>query len=121
MGSLWTIAAVVPLLFWRLPRPVAGALAGDLFVGGQGLGLIFGAIVVRAVSGPPWRRVAQAAWAVDAVFVLAILPVMAYLRAAPQFGPHSPTWGLFMALHAVSTVLYLVEGVLGLVIVARAL
>ncbi len=121
MGSLWTVACVVPLLFWRLPQALAGALAGDLFVGGQGLGLVLGGVVARAVSPGRYRRLAQIAWALDGVFVLAILPVMAYLRRAPHFGPKSPAWGPFMALHGVSTTIYLIEGILGLVVVARAL
>lgn len=121
MGSLWTTACVVPLLFWRLPQAVAGALAGDLFAAGQGLGLILGGVVAQAVAPGRYRRLAQVAWAFDGVFALLILPVMAYLRNTPQFGPQSPTWSLFMALHAVSTTIYLIEGVLGLVVVARAL
>ncbi len=121
MGSLWTVAGVVPLLFWRLPQAVAGALAGDLFAAGQGLGLILGGVVAAAVRPGRWRRLARTAWALDAVFVLIILPVMAALRATPHFGPGSPSWTPFMALHAVSTTIYLAEGVLGLAVVARAL
>ncbi len=121
MGSLWTTAAVVALLFWRLPQSVAGGLAGDLFVAGQGLGLILGGVVAQTVPPGRYRRLAQIAWALDGAFALIILPIMAYLRGAPDFGPQSPTWGLFMAMHAVSTTIYLIEGVLGLVVVARAL
>ena len=121
MGSLWTVAGVVPLLFWRLPQAVAGGLAGDLFVAGQGLGLILGGIVAGAVPAGRWRRLARIAWGLDGVFALLILPVMAMLRATPHFGPASPSWGPFMALHVVSTSVYLAEGVLGLMVVARAL
>lgn len=121
IGSLWTIAGVVPLLFWRLPQAVAGGLAGDLFAAGQGLGLILGGIVARAVPAGRERRLARIAWGLDALFVLLILPVMAVLRATSHFGPGSPSWEPFMALHAVSTTVYFAEGVLGLVVVARAL
>ncbi|WP_298135340.1 hypothetical protein [Acidiferrobacter sp.] len=121
MGSLWTVAGVVPLLFWRLPQAVAGGLAGYLFGAGQGLGLVLGGIVARAVPAGRWLRLARIAWGLDAVFVLVILPVMAMLRATAHFGPGSRFWGPFMALHVVSTTAYLAEGVLGLIVVARAL
>lgn len=124
MGGVWALGYVaVPLLFWRLPQMVAGALAGDFFAVWQGLGLIFGGVVVAAVRRQPrpWPMVAWAAWTIDAIFELVILPVMADLRSAPSFGPHSPTWGLFMGLHAVATALYLIEGSLGLALIARVL
>lgn len=124
IGGLWTLAcAVVPLLFWRFPPVVAGGLAGDLFGLWQGLGLLCGGFVVAGVRGRarPWPAIAWAAWLLDALFELLILPVMAFLRSQPSFGPQGPTWGLFMGLHALATAVYLTEGVLGLALIARAL
>lgn len=121
MGSLWTTAGTVPLLFARLPQALAGSIAGDLFVAGQGCGLILGGLVAFCVAGPFWRRLAWAAWGLDAVFVLLILPIMSFLRSEPGFGPQSPVWGLFMGLHLVATAVYLAEGLLGLAVVARGL
>lgn len=124
IGGLWTLAcAVVPLLFWRLPLAVAGGLAGDLFGLWQGLGLVCGGFLVAGVRGRkrPWPAIAWTTWLLDGVFELLILPVMAFLRSQPSFGPHARTWGLFMGLHAVATGVYLTEGVLGLALIARAL
>ncbi len=124
IGGLWTLAcAVVPLLFWRFPQVVAGGLAGDLFGLWQGLGLVCGGLVVAGVRGHsrPWPAVAWATWLLDAIFELLILPIMAFLRSQPSFGPRAPTWGLFMGLHGLATAVYLTEGVLGLALIARAL
>ncbi|MHB8252766.1 MAG: DUF4149 domain-containing protein [Acidiferrobacter sp.] len=124
IGGLWALGyAAVPLLFWRFPQAIAGSLAGDLFALWQGLGLIFGGFVVAAVRGRgrPWLLIAWITFGLDAIFELVILPVMVFLRSAPGFGPHSPTWGLFMGLHGLATLVYLSEGLLGLSLVARAL
>ena len=124
IGGLWTLAcAVVPLLFWRFPQVVAGGLAGELFGLWQGLGLVGGGFVVAGVRGRgrPWPAIAWTTWLLDATFELLILPLMAFLRSQPSFGPHAPTWGLFMALHGLATAVYFIEGVLGLMLIARAL
>lgn len=124
IGGLWVLGyVVVPLLFWRLPRAVAGTLAGDLFALWQGLGLVFGGFVVVSVRGQrrPWPQIAWATWLLDAVFELLILPIMVFLRSAPSFGPRSPTWGLFVGLHGLAAALYLSEAVLGLALIAQAL
>lgn len=109
----------MPLLFARLPQGLAGSIAGDLFIAGQGCGLVLGGFVASCVAEPLWRRLARVAWGLDAVFVLLILPVMAHLRSEPGFGPHSPVWGLFMGLHLVATGVYTIEGLLGLAVIGR--
>ena len=124
IGGLWALGyAAVPLIFWRFPMAIAGSMAGDLFALWQGLGLICGAFVVASVRGQrrPWPLIAWTTLLLDAVFELLILPVMAFLRSAPSFGPHSSTWGLFVGLHGLATAVYLSEGLLGLALIARAL
>ncbi len=124
IGGLWTLAcAVVPLLFSNFPLAVAGGLAGELFGLWQGLGLVCGGFVVAAVRGRgrPWAAIAWATWLLDAIFELIILPVMAFLRSQPNFGPQASSWGLFMGLHGLATAVYFTEGVLGLALIARAL
>jgi len=119
VGSLWTTAFVVPLLFQNLPRAVAGGIASDIFIVVQGAGLLFGGLVAAVVRGRPWRTMAMVAWALDGLFALLILPVMAYLRHTPHFGPQNPTWGLFMGLHLVASAVYLAEALLGAILIGR--
>lgn len=125
IGGLWALGyAVAPWLFARLPQMIAGALAGPLFALWEGLGLVFGAIVfiaVRRKGRIVWIRVAALTWALDAVFELIILPLMVYVRGGSHFGPSSPEWSIFLGLHAVSAAVYLVEGILGLALIAVAL
>jgi len=53
---------------------------------------------------------------------LGLQPVMAAIResAGPAGVRASPQWGTFMALHGVSQLLYLVESVLGAVLVIKS-
>ncbi len=123
IGGLWALVFVVPVLFWRLPLAVAGGIAGILFAVWQGLGLVLGLVVARAVSrrGRPWPAIAWTAWGLDAAFECAVLPIMAFLRSRPRFGPGRPTWDVFLALHGLATALYGGEALLGIALVAWAL
>jgi hypothetical protein len=53
---------------------------------------------------------------------LGLQPLMAAIRegAGPAGVRASPQWGMFAALHGVSQLLYLVESVLGAVLVVKA-
>ena len=126
VGSLWSTGFVVaPALFQLLDRAQAGMVAGRLFTLVAWLGLACGLLLLigawmRGDGGLAhrWRRrVVAAMLAGTAAGLWLIQPRLAELKASGLL-PGSAEAAAFARLHAVSSAVYLVVSLLGLLLVA---
>lgn len=127
VGGLWTIGYLVaPTLFATLvDRSLAGAVAGQLFalIGWIGLGsgccLLLCMVLRDGIAA--CRR--WAFWSVSLMLLISaaslfgIQPLMAQLKVAAM---ESAGHDHFAALHGISSVLYLLQSLLGLLLVIGA-
>ncbi|AOK16274.1 hypothetical protein WT01_18880 [Burkholderia cepacia] len=133
VGSLLTIGyAVAPVLFRTLERMTAGSVAAQLFRIEAILGVVCG-VLLLALSNQQVRRGSseyrRVRWVVAAMVVcvlvgyFALQPFMNALRVAAMDAgtdiANSPYASRFGMLHGVSSVFYLVESVLGLMLIWR--
>ncbi|RQT63428.1 DUF4149 domain-containing protein [Burkholderia cepacia] len=133
VGSLLTIGyAVAPVLFKTLERMTAGSVAAQLFRIEAVLGVVCG-VLLLALSNQQVRRGSseyrRVRWVVAAMVVcvlvgyFALQPFMNALRVAAMDAgtdiANSPYASRFGMLHGVSSVFYLVESVLGLMLIWR--
>jgi glucan phosphoethanolaminetransferase (alkaline phosphatase superfamily) len=131
VGSLLTIGyAVAPVLFASLDRITAGAVAAQLFRIEGVIGVVCG-VLLLALCNVLVRRDEVAyrrlRWFVSGMLVcvlvgyFALQPFMNALRIAAQEAGtdvgHSVYASRFGMLHGVSSLFYLIESVLGLVLV----
>ncbi|MDE1183723.1 DUF4149 domain-containing protein [Paraburkholderia sp.] len=131
VGSLLTIGyAVAPVLFTSLDRMTAGAVAAQLFRIEGVVGVICGVLLLVLANmlvrrgNETYRRLR---WPVMGMLIcvlvgyFALQPFMNALRiAAAEAGTdvgHSAFAARFGMLHGVSTVFYLIESLLGIVLV----
>ncbi len=133
IGSMWTIGFIVaPVLFLSLPDPMtAGAIAGRLFRIGGYIGLICSVLLLAAAflreSGAAlrsWRvQVLFAMLVITAVGQFGLLPQIEHLKdlAGGRLIAGSALERQFGRLHAVSSTLFVVNSVLGLVLAVRGL
>lgn len=131
VGGLWTIGLVVaPFLFHTLTdRAQAGLLAGNLFTAITyiGFGCAVYLLLYRLALYGSYALRQLFFWAMLLMLVLAaaghfgIQPIMAGLRqqALPSEVMQSIFRDRFAAWHGVSSVLYLIECLLGLVLVVQ--
>jgi hypothetical protein len=127
VGGLWAIGFLaVPVLFHLLNnRTLAGELAASMFTIINGIGLACGGLMLACAAlsrGRDWYRtwrvvVIAVMMAIAAVILFVIQPQMAALKAqvAAAGGELGPKFG---RLHGISSVLYLLASLLGLVLVA---
>jgi len=129
VGGMWAIGFIVaPLLFARLPdRALAGLIAGKLFtfIALIGIASAFYLIVFRLArygaaslrQGFFWATVAMLALVIAGEF--GVQPVMDSLRAQalPKQVMESVLRDRFMTWHGVASGLYVVQSLLGLVLV----
>ncbi|TDA46528.1 DUF4149 domain-containing protein [Burkholderia pyrrocinia] len=133
VGSLLTIGyAVAPVLFKTLERMTAGSVAAQLFRIEAILGVVCG-VLLLALSNQQVRRGSseyrRVRWIVAAMVVcvlvgyFALQPFMNALRVAAMDAgtdiANSQYASRFGMLHGVSSVFYLVESVLGLMLIWR--
>ncbi|HGL6718996.1 DUF4149 domain-containing protein [Burkholderia contaminans] len=133
VGSLLTIGyAVAPVLFKTLERMTAGSVAAQLFRIEAILGVVCG-VLLLALSNQQVRRGSsdyrRVRWIVAAMVgcvligYFALQPFMNALRVAAMDAgtdiANSPYASRFGMLHGVSSVFYLVESVLGLMLIWR--
>ncbi|WP_322078542.1 DUF4149 domain-containing protein [Burkholderia cepacia] len=133
VGSLLTIGyAVAPVLFKTLERMTAGSVAAQLFRIEAILGVVCG-VLLLTLSNQQVRRGSseyrRVRWVVAAMVVcvlvgyFALQPFMNALRVAAMDAgtdiANSPYASRFGMLHGVSSVFYLVESVLGLMLIWR--
>jgi glucan phosphoethanolaminetransferase (alkaline phosphatase superfamily) len=131
IGSLLTIGyAVAPVLFTSLDRVTAGAVAAQLFRIEGVIGVVCGVLLLALCNvlvrrgGDAYRRLR---WLIAGMLVcvlvgyFALQPFMNALRIAAQEAGtdvgHSVYASRFGMLHGVSSVFYLIESLLGIVLV----
>jgi len=125
VGALWAVGYLaVPVLFRAQPdRQLAGMLAGEMFAGLAYLGLVCAALLlalmVREAGAAVFRQ--RACQFVLAMALLTLVsqfglqPLMAELKAQalPLEVMHSPYASQFRSLHGVSSILFLLQSLLG--------
>jgi hypothetical protein len=132
VGGLWAIGYLVaPVLFATLPdRQLAGMLAGKLFVLIGWVGLASALYLLLFMLTRLGRSAVKRGvfWLVVAMLVLTLLsqfgiqPLLAQLKAdaLPREVMESVLRNRFATWHGVSSILYLVQSVLGLLLVVGA-
>jgi len=129
VGGMWTVGFLVaPTLFAMLAdnRMLAGSIAGRLFTTMSYVGLVCGALLLLAVimqHGKAWLR----QWRAGVLLLMLVIicigefvlqPMMAELK---QAGLQDENAAAFARLHGVSSVLFLINSVAGLVLVIAGL
>lgn len=132
VGGLWVIGYIVaPALFAGLgDRQLAGMMAGRLFTLIGWVGLASAAYLSLFLASGAGRRVFRNAlfWLVLAMALITLVtqvgiqPLMAQLKAAalPQAVMESAWRDRFAAWHGVSSILYLLQSLLGLGLVVAS-
>jgi len=131
VGGLWATGYLaVPVLFYAQPdRQLAGMLAGQMFALVGYLGMVCGAYLLLQLLGMSGRAALRQSlfWvvAVMLLFTLAIQfgiqPVMADLKAqaSPLEVMNSAFAGRFKMLHGISSIIYLIQSLLGALLVIK--
>jgi hypothetical protein len=132
VGGLWSIGYLaVPTLFYGQPdRQLAGMLAGQMFVTLGYLGIVCGGyLLIRrwmmsgktAIREPLFLLIA-AMLSITLLMQFYIQPLMAEmkLQALPLDVMQSVYAGSFKLWHGISSILYLLESLLGAVLVVRS-
>lgn len=132
VGGTWAIGYLaVPVLFQTLPdRQLAGMLAGKMFTVmafvGIGCALYLLAYQLRQFGRSVWKQrlfLVTAAMLILAIVVqFGIQPIMADLKsqALPLDVMHSALAQQFKTLHGLSSILYLLQSLLGIVLLVRS-
>ena len=131
-GSIWAVSYLAaPSAFAVLDSTRAGDVVGTMLTRSAWLAavvaVLLALLVARAADLDARRRrvlfgLVAAMLACSLVVYLGLQPAMAAIReaAGPAGVRASPQWGTFAALHGVSQVLYLLESLLGAVLVVKA-
>ncbi len=132
VGSLWAIGYLaVPVLFHTQPdRQLAGMLAGQLFSAAGYLGLVCGVYLAgyyanrsgRAALRQPRLWIVASMLLINLIIQFGIQPVMSDLKAQalPLEVMHSALYGQFKLLHGISSIAYLIESLLGALLVIKS-
>jgi hypothetical protein len=131
-GSVWAVSYLAaPSAFAVLDSTQAGNVVGVMLTRLAWMAMVLapllGLLVWRATDLDGRRR-RWLAWLIGGMLAcslavyLGLQPMRAAIReaAGPAGVRASPQWGTFAALHGVSQVLYLLESVLGAVLVVKA-
>jgi hypothetical protein len=131
VGGLWAVGYLaVPVLFYAQPdRQLAGLLAGQMFALVAYLGMACGSYLLihrLVVSGKDALR-QQLFWVVSLMLLFTLViqcgiqPVMSDLKAKalPAEVMLSEFAGQFRMLHGVSSIVYLIESLLGIWLVVK--
>lgn len=131
VGGLWAIGYIAaPTLFAQLAdRQLAGNVAGELFKWIAWVGIVAGSyLLIHRLGKHGFPALKQAFFWIVLVMLLLVLgshfgiqPVMQALKdqAMPQAVMESAFRSRFAAWHGVSSVVYLIESLLGLILVWR--
>jgi hypothetical protein len=131
VGGLWAVGYLaVPVLFYAQPdRQLAGELAGQMFTLVGYLGMVCGIyLLIQRISVSGRESFRQALFWVVAVMLLITLvfqcgiqPVMADLKlqALPLDVMHSDFADRFKMLHGVSSILYMIQSLLGAFLIIK--
>jgi len=130
VGGMWAIGYIaVPLLFQQLEdRKLAGSLAGEMFTIISVVGLVCSAILfgmqIGRVGWRGWRQ-----WRVWCLFGMFIVVAVSFFALQPMMGElkaqglieSSDAVKQFGILHGVSSSLYLINSLCGLILVVAGL
>lgn len=128
IGGMWVIGIVVtPILFSMLDKASAGMVAGHLFQAIAWVGLVCGTfLLVHAVWRDGVRGVKSAGfWLVFAMLVctvinqFAVSPIIANLKLHMNQAAEGLFGGGFGTWHAISSLIYLVQSLMGLAYILR--
>ena len=132
VGGLWAVGYLaVPVLFYAQPdRQLAGMLAGQMFALVGYLGMVCGAYLLiyrYTISGRNALR-QPLFWTVAAMLLLTLViqcgiqPVMTSLKAQalPLDVMHSAFADKFKMLHGMSSIIYLLQSLLGIFLVVKS-
>ncbi|OWY37579.1 hypothetical protein CEK28_16250 [Xenophilus sp. AP218F] len=129
IGGLWVIGIIVaPVLFASLDKMTAGMVAGKLFAAIAWVGLVCGVILlVDQIWRDGVRGVREAAfWLVVAMLActiinhFAVTPIIANLKLQMNHAAEGLFGGGFATWHAISSLIYLVQSLLGLIYIWRS-
>ena len=131
VGSLWAVGYLaVPVLFYTQPdRQLAGMLAGQMFTLVAYVGMVCGMYLVIhhiSLSGRAALRLTTF-WVVTLMLLITLVlqfgiqPGMTDLKlqALPAEVMHSAFADRFKMLHGVSSILYLIESLLGVFLIIK--
>lgn len=131
VGGMWATGYVaVPVLFQSLPdKAVAGMVAGELFTIMAYVG-IFSALCLLTlayVKAGKWAFRQKLFWLVGLMLLITLLgqfgmqPLLAELKslALPQYVMDSPYADRFRFWHGVSSIVFLVQSLLGVVLLLK--
>lgn len=133
VGSLWAIGYLaVPVLFHAQPdKQLAGMLAGQMFIGAGYTGMVCGAYLIwfhisqsgLAAFRQQTFRIVLSMFLITLIIQFRIQPAMSELKtqALPLDIMHSDLYGRFKMLHGISSIAYLTESLLGILLVIKSL
>jgi hypothetical protein len=131
-GSVWAVSYLAaPSAFAVLDSTAAGNVVGTMLTREAWLAIVLAlllAVLVWRSADLDGRRRRWLCWLIGGMLAcslavyLGLQPMMAAIReAAGAAGVRaSPQWGTFAALHGVSQLLYLIESVLGALLVVKS-
>ncbi len=131
VGGLWAIGAVARVLFTTLAdnRPMAGMLAGELFTLIAYTGMVCGVylLLYRLVNSGIAALQQKLFWLVLIMLLLTITshfgiqPILSSLKAdaMPREVMESAFRNRFATWHGISSIIYLVECILGMLLVVQ--
>ncbi|MFC4159632.1 DUF4149 domain-containing protein [Chitinimonas lacunae] len=127
VGGLWVIGVVVaPILFQQLDHAQAGRVAGALFRAMAWIGIVAGGYLVLDLlwqAGLAAFR-SRTFWLLMAMLTLtlvnhfAVFPVIAALKPQMHAAAEGVFGGGFQSWHTISSLIYLLQSLLGLALVA---
>jgi len=131
VGGIWATGYLaVPVLFYSQPdRQLAGVLAGQMFTQISYVGMVCGTYLVVyyfVIAGKKFMQwmflIVAIMLALTLVAHFGIQPAMADLKfqALPALVTQSEFAGQFRILHGISSILYLIQSLLGLVLVIKS-
>ncbi len=131
VGGLWAIGYIAaPVLFWKLAdKQMAGNLAGELFIIMAWVGMACGLyLLIHRLAYQGGAALKQAFFWTTLVMLLLTLgsyfgiqPIMVQLKAEawPRAVMHSVFRDRFVRWHGISSIVYLIESLLGLVLLTK--
>jgi hypothetical protein len=131
VGSLWAIGYVAaPTLFANVDSTLAGQMVGHMLRTGAWVSIACALVMLvllrlaRRLDAGARRslyKIVGAMLVCTLVVYLGLQPIMAQMRdaAGPGGVRNSPMWTQFAILHGVSQLVYVIESVLGAVLVVK--
>ncbi|MBA4706916.1 DUF4149 domain-containing protein [Aquitalea sp. FJL05] len=128
IGGLWVIGLIVtPVLFKMLDTVTAGMVAGKLFAGIAWVGLVCGVfLLVDNVWRNGVRGMKESSfWLIVGMLLctvinhFAVTPIIAELKLQMNHAAEGLFGGGFATWHAISSLIYLVQSLMGLAYILR--